>query len=84
MRSLLRLVLYYVLLTVILSVVTSYRESFERVVVQIVLFSVISFTLVVLIRQNRPILRHSWPEILYLLATGTLAIASVLRLAHFH
>lgn len=83
MRSLLRLVVYVVLLAVALSMITSYRESFERVLVQTVFFCAVSLFLVHLIRARLPMLRHAWPEMLYLVATFYFAAASSIRLLDF-
>ncbi|MBX9884574.1 MAG: hypothetical protein K2X68_06345 [Novosphingobium sp.] len=80
MRGLLRLLVYFVLLALAAAMITSYRESFERVLVQTVVFGAISLYLVQLIRARLPLLRQAWPEMLYLLATSYFAIASAIRL----
>jgi hypothetical protein len=83
MQSLPRLAAYVVLLAVLVLTIASFPETYERVLVQILIFSAISLYLVIPIRQALPFWRRVWPEALYLLASLYFAGASVLRLFEF-
>ncbi len=84
MRSIIRLVVYTLLIGGVLAVLGSYPETRARLQLQVALFLALAGYMVVLIHQGRRVNLGIVPEVLYLLASAYIALASYLRLSAFH
>ncbi|WP_421847884.1 hypothetical protein [Novosphingobium sp.] len=84
MLSIIRLACYILLIGGILIVLSTYPETRGRLELQIVLFLAMAGYMLVLIRRGRRVNLGVVPEVLYLLASAYVALASVLRLSAFH
>lgn len=84
MRSIFRLVVYTLLIGGLLLAICTFPETPARLQLQIVLFLALAGYMLVLIRQGRRVNLGVIPEVLYLLASAYVALASCLRLSAFY
>jgi hypothetical protein len=84
MRSIIRLVVYTLLIGGLLVVLGNYPETAARLQLQVALFLAVAAYMLILIRQGRRVNLGVIPEVLYVLASAYIALASYLRLSEFH